>query len=462
MTKLSLSLTKHQVWAKINRGMLKRIKRPKRLLSALIGIIGVGAIGLYFMTREGYFEPINLNNPHQLTKGFLAKVLDDAGVFHQFPSELEIQINEQSTKAVVQYSFDQNLQQSMEALMKSYRPDYGALVALDAVTGRVLALVSYSSNPQYDGQNLALRASFPSASVFKVVTAAAAIAEKKMTADTVIPFNGRNHTLYRRQLAKTEYNRWTRYMTLREAFARSVNTVFGKIGAHSVGSEGIRAYAERFGFNRKISSDMPLEAGKANIKENDPWALAEASSGFTRDNTMSPLQGALMAAAVVNDGVMMEPYVIESLHQLDGAKFYSAEPHISQMVMDTHTAREIRLLMRETVSKGTSRGSFKGFARSRYGFIEVGGKTGSLTGMDPRGKYDWFVGFGESGNHRIAIAALTVHRTLWRVKSSYLARRAIEQYYSDRIKEGAPDVGSPVLTTGATRGFRKVANFGKR
>jgi hypothetical protein len=61
--------------------------------------------------------------------------------------------------------------------------------------------------------------------------------------------------------------------------------------------------------------------------------------------------------------------------------------------------------------------------------VEVGGKTGSLTGLEPRGKYDWFVGYAQHGGQKIAISALTIHGKLWRVKSSYLARRAIEQYF---------------------------------
>jgi beta-lactamase class D len=61
--------------------------------------------------------------------------------------------------------------------------------------------------------------------------------------------------------------------------------------------------------------------------------------------------------------------------------------------------------------------------------IEVGGKTGSLTGTNPPGKVDWFVGYAEAGNQRIAICALTINEKNWRVKSSYMARVAIEQWF---------------------------------
>jgi cell division protein FtsI/penicillin-binding protein 2 len=101
--------------------------------------------------------------------------------------------------------------------------------------------------------------------------------------------------------------------------------------------------------------------------------------------------------------------------------------------MDPATASEIRSLMKETVLHGTSRGSFRGFFRKDFMDFDVGGKTGSLTGFDPKGKYDWFVGYAHSSGRKIAVAALTIHEKQWRVKSSYLARRAIESYFKESV-----------------------------
>jgi cell division protein FtsI/penicillin-binding protein 2 len=277
--------------------------------------------------------------------------------------------------------------------------------------------------------HLCLRATFPSASVFKVVTAAAAIAEKNFSADSVLSFNGRNHTLYKSQVLKDHQNKWTRQVTLRSAFANSINTVFGRMGAFTVGSENLKTYASRFGFNRKISGDLPIQPGKAKLEGSD-WELAEAASGFTKENRMSPLQGALIVAAIVNDGMMMEPWLISSLHSSDGTKLYEALPKVASEKIDLKTTRELKELMRATVEEGTSRSSFRGFFKNKGQGIDVGGKTGSLTGDEPPGKYDWFVGFADSGSERIAIAALTIHEKYWRVKSSYVARKAFEYYFS--------------------------------
>ncbi len=369
---------------------------------------------------------------NKLTKNEIAEVLKGPASFYQFPSQVEIPgEGNEKTRAKIQYAFDPKLQKVMENLFHSYGPDYGAFVAMDPATGRVLSMVSFSRDRKIS-DNLALRATFPSASVFKVVTAAAAIEGHKVSADTVIPFNGRKHTLYRGQILKNNITRWTRFITLKEAFAHSINTVFGKIGAFTVGSDGLRDYANRFGFNRKIIADLPIQEGRAFIPD-DSWGLAESASGFTRENKMSPLQGALIAASVANDGVMMEPYVVESIEREEGGLIYSVEPKVANVAVNPSTARVIRSLMKETVLSGTSRSSFKGFFKKDFTLLNVGGKTGSLYGDSPPGKYDWFVGYADSGPQRIAFAALTISEKQWRVKSSYLARRAIESYFKDTL-----------------------------
>jgi cell division protein FtsI/penicillin-binding protein 2 len=370
-----------------------------------------------------------------LTRNQLALAIADSASFYRFPTEVDMaddsrQPGHTPVHGIVEYAFDPKLQEQMESEIRSYGPDYGAFVALDAKTGRILSMVSYSKNPAIK-ENLALRATFPSASVFKVVTAAAAIEEQKFNANTVISFTGQNHTLYRHNVFAKKTNRWTRYSTLKEAFAKSINTVFGKIGAYNLQPEQLRLYADRFGFNRTIASDVPFQQGRAPVS-NDPWEIAETASGYTRDNTMSPLQGALIASAIVNDGVMMEPYLVQAVYQPDGTPMYAAQPTVSSNAVDPATAREIRTLMRETVINGTCRHSFRGFHKGECTLVDVGGKTGTLSGMSPPGRYDWFVGYADNGNQKLAFASLTIHTKFWRVKSSVLARKAIETYFKNK------------------------------
>ncbi len=401
-------------------GILRAPRRALFIFLTLALVFVAGAYPLYKLAR-------NETRPSLFTKEALAEALGDSAEFYKFPGEMELPLTKTSKiKTILEYAFDPELQESMEDLFRDYKPDYGAFVAMDAKTGRVLSIVSYSAKEHVE-DNLALRSDFPSASIFKVVTAAAAIEQKQFNSGTVVPFNGRAHTLYRRNVFTDKVTRWTSFPTLKDAFAKSINTVFGKIG-NSVGREELSSYANRFGFNRKIAADLPLRPGTADIPD-DTWGLAEAASGFTRENTMSPLQGALIAAAIANDGTMMEPYVVRAVYSEKGEVLYNAEPRVASLAIDPSTASILRELMAQTVTHGTSRKAFRGFFKREYADLDVGGKTGSLTGTSPRGKYDWFVGYAMNGDQKIAVSALTVHDKLWRVKSSYLARRAFEQAF---------------------------------
>jgi penicillin-binding protein A len=366
-----------------------------------------------------------LSQANEVTGAMIARALDPSLNANRFPPEIELTFGDYSDWARVAYTIDYRLQATTKKLFEAYQPDYGALVALDATTGRILSMVSYAKKPNELG-NLSLKATFPAASVFKIVTAAAAIDENKANPDTIFHFNGANHTLYRRNIAALG----SRHMTLREAFAKSVNTVFGKLGV-SLRPRDLQLYAKKFGFNGIIPSDIPLQPGRFLIDdEDDSWSVAEVASGFNRVSVMSPLQGALMAAAIVNDGVMMEPHLVESLEDQTGTSIYRFQPKIAATAVRVGTAAELRSMMRETVTNGTSRKAFRQLLRKRsYSEYEIGGKTGSLTSISPRGRCEWFVGYALDGEHRIAVAALTVHEKIWKLKASELARLYMENYF---------------------------------
>lgn len=399
-----------------------------KILGLAAGVLAATlAFVLFVRTPDG--NPNGLYSSVGLTKEAIAAQLGASIQKGEFPDVADIEVDGVLRKAMVEYALVRESQARVQKLFDSYQPDFGAFVALDARTGRILSMVSYSRERE-DGRNLALQATFPAASVFKVVTAGAAIdGGSKATSDTVVTFNGSNHTLYKKNVNDTRVTRWTRRMTIRDAFAHSVNTVFSKLGLFYVGPSVLRTYAERFQFNRRIRADVPVEQGKANFAPEDPWSIATAASGFTQDNTMSPLQGALIAAAVANDGVMMEPYLVERIQAESGQSLYQAEEREASIALEPSSAAELRELMRETVKTGTSRKAFRQALRKRqFEDVEFGGKTGSLTGTNPVGKCDWFVGYARYRDTRIAVAALTVNEKKWRVKSSTLASEFLSNY----------------------------------
>lgn len=331
----------------------------------------------------------------------------------------------------IHFTLDPALQSKIEDVYERYSPDYAAFVALDPETGKILAMVDYSAQG-HEG-NLALKATFPAASIFKVVTSAAALDEGKVRPKSVFPVNGRYGTLYKGNL-RDYVNRWTRFITIEEAFAKSVNTVFGKIAMSRVGPQALQKYANGFGFNQKIDFELPLELGQALVPTNDDFGLAESGSGYTQRQTLNPVQGALIAASVINGGRMTMPHVVESVSTPEGSKVYEMEEGgMLFHPMDQDTAKALSMIMENTVTRGTARKEYRDYNHHPVlSKLFIGAKTGSLTGTTPQGKYDWFVGFAQSSSNpkkKIAFASMIINKKYWKVKASHIAREAIIEHF---------------------------------
>lgn len=363
----------------------------------------------------------------------LAKQLEPHFLKNDLVAETEMKFKGEDKKVKLTYTIDPDLQKEADKLLKSYKPDYGAIVMMDAETGRILAMSSFQKRGGEDMQNLALKGTFPAASVFKIVTATAALDKYHMTPESTIQFNGGNHTLYKKNVMSTKINRWTRAITLREAFARSINTVFGRIALERLEPQDIEDYAVRFGFNKNIQSDLPFASGVTQIPKEKNFRLTEMASGFNNATQMSPVQGAMIAAAVAKDGVMQVPYIVDKVQGEDGQIIFQSEPEVAAVTMTPAGAEKLKELMEATVKSGTSRTSFRSLTHNRkFKALEVGGKTGHLTGVNPRGRVDWFVGYAIGGeSEKIAVAALTVNVDYWTVKSSYLAQSMFQKHFKE-------------------------------
>lgn len=336
-------------------------------------------------------------------------------------------------KADVQYTFDPTLQNQANKLLKQYKPDYASIVAIDAKTGRVLALASYLKEDTTPG-NLAIKASFPAASIFKIIPASVALDKYDLESSMLIPFNGSSHTLYRKNVMSDTINRWTRSISLKQAFAQSVNTFFGRLALKKMEPDDLKEYAEKFQFNKPIVTDFPVDMSTAVIPTEKGYELAEVASGFNKINKLSPVQGAMMAAAIADDGIMRTPYIVDSLTNEAGEIVYHGEPVELERALTPQGAEKMRELMQATIIQGTSRKSFRPLVRNnQFMALELGGKTGSLTGDEPKGKVDWFVGYAIHGDRKIAIAAITVNKKYWTVKSAYLAQTMFKNHFKEDV-----------------------------
>jgi peptidoglycan glycosyltransferase len=179
--------------------------------------------------------------------------------------------------------------------------------------------------------------------------------------------------------------------------------VFAEVGIKT-GGEAMVETAERFGFNQKVPIDLTNPATSVFPTEftsrNQP-ALAQSSIG-QNDVAATPLQMALVAAAVANGGTIMKPHVLQDVRDTDGNVVERYDEEEWRTAMDPGTAALLRELMQEVVRSGTAtRLAVPGFL--------VGGKTGTAQlGLDPPRSHAWIIGFAgpEDGEPTIAVAAL--------------------------------------------------------
>jgi cell division protein FtsI/penicillin-binding protein 2 len=249
-----------------------------------------------------------------------------------------------------------------------------------------------------------------------------------MTQKSRLSYNGRPYTLYKSQLKKA-HNRYTRYLTLQEAFAKSINPVFGKLGIDPLGKENLAKYAQMFAFNQPIPWELPLPASHFSITE-ERYHWAEIASGFNQNTTLSPLHGALITAAVVNQGTLWVPNLVEMLSDHEDQVVYRAQPIPLKQTISPATAEMLTAMMEATVTSGTGRKAFRGYRKDAVlSRLRLGGKTGSINN-DPR--YDWFVGFArdEQGPEQLVVAALVGHEKYIGLRAVQYAKLAIKSHFS--------------------------------
>jgi penicillin-binding protein A len=195
---------------------------------------------------------------------------------------------------------------------------------------------------------------------------------------------------------------------------------------------GLKRMAEKFGFNKKLVEGVNLPPSIFNMAQ-DQYNLAEYASGLNTHTVMSPVHGAVISSVVANGGVFRYPVVIKQLESLKDKKIIYPPLKRDEQVLTPQTAEDLRTLFMGTVTSGTARASFR---RSKYLLerLEIGGKTGSLTGGEPYGKRDWFSSYAklieDKNDKGISVCIMIVNQKKWYIKSPLLAKNIMEYYYS--------------------------------
>ncbi len=328
----------------------------------------------------------------------------------------------------IRTTIDPKIQKYIQGLLKRARTLQSAVVVLNSMDGRVLAMADHDSKG--NGTNLNLKANYPAASLFKIVSAAAALEKFGYTPDTVLYFRGRRHTLYKSQLKQIK-DRWTTKTSLRKAFALSNNSVFGKLGIYVLGQQVLTEYAEKFGFNRPIPFDLPVDVSPIAVPA-DEFGLAEIASGFNKKTLISPLHATLLASATANKGMMPTPWLVDTIQGKDGQVLYHADATVLNRPVVGKAAEDLALLMQFAARSGTSRRVFRKLRRKKlFRKFEIGAKTGTINDKLDRFKYDWITAFAiaPDGKTGIAVGVLGVHGKILGTRSTEMARAIIDYYF---------------------------------
>ena len=291
----------------------------------------------------------------------------------------------------------------------------GAIVVLDPKTGAVLAKASsptYSNDQLTDllangGENAPLfdrttQALYTPGSTFKVVTLAAALESGVATLDSVyaapasIEIGGGQVTNYN----MADYGE----LDLRTAFAYSSNTVFGQL-ATQIGAEALVATARAFGYGSSVGAGFTTVASlMPDPAEMTEWETAWAGAGQPVGQHESPagpqstvMQNAMVAAAIANGGVLMEPYVVQGVTDANGSYISTTQPHALGQTCSAAVAEQVGSAMLSTVSEGTG-------AAAAIAGVDVAGKTGTAetSGEQPDA---WFIGYAP---YETPVAAIAV------------------------------------------------------
>lgn len=326
----------------------------------------------------------------------------------------------------VSYTLVPAVQQRVEKILADYAPPYAAFVAVDPQNGKVLAFADHrSSGPS--SKSFALQASQPAASLFKIVTAASLLENEGIQSRQRYCYHGGGRGVKLAHLrANAKLDKACR--TFGEALAHSTNTIFARLADKHLTPQKLTHVANQFGFEEEIPFVWPVANSRVTLpSKRVPFAAA--SAGF-HHTTISPLHAALMTAGIANDGKIPTPHIVDRI-QTGTLNFYQAKPSMLRTLASVSTTNALTRMMELTTTQGTAAKYFSKAGPELKG-VRVAGKTGSLSSQigGARRHNSWFVGFAPAENPTIAVAALVVNDPKWRIKSTYLAREALEAFFS--------------------------------
>ena len=322
--------------------------------------------------------------------------------------------------ASVQTTINPAVQQAAWDALGNYQ---GAVIALDPKTGRILAMVS---KPSYDPNVLAshdtaavntayqqlLAASGnplinrtitgdlnPPGSTFKLVMTSAALSGGSFTPDSQFPnvaslqLPGSTTVVKNDSLTTCGGGS---SVSMATALLLSCNIPFAELGMQ-MSAEAIYDQANKFGFNRSLNIPIPVEKSSYPLYT-DPAQRAMGSFG-QMDDRATPLQMAMVTAAIANNGTLMSPTLVDSIRSASLETLQSFHASVFSQPITESVAQQIQTMMLNNVTSGIA-------SNARIEGVQVGGKTGTAQNGPGEPYTLWFTGFAPVNNPKVVVAVM--------------------------------------------------------
>ncbi len=314
----------------------------------------------------------------------------------------------------VEYTLNGELTDSIWKVLKRGRVDLGHVLVMDPESGALLGYVST------DPERFPPTRPYPAASLVKVITMAAALDTAPEVVARPCRYVGNK---YRLTPGRVDPPRNGHSVSLSRALITSNNQCFAQLAVHAVGGPTLLDVIDRFGW-----FDVPGPGHAQGVivdPGDDSYALGRLGSGLGGAR-ITPLHAVSLAAALV-DGWRVEPHWIQRISDAGGRELVLPPQAPRQRVLTSELARELREMLAETTVRGTARRAFRDRrGRPLLQKVKVAGKTGSLNGKDPDGRYEWFIGVAPVDRPTIAIAVVSVQAPLYWVSASQIAAEVLK------------------------------------
>ena len=324
------------------------------------------------------------------------------------------------------YTIQGDLLRRVYDFLEKNRVPYGVFVAIEPTSGRILGMTAYSSVDPGWVKRSAYEL-YPMASLFKIITASAALETNKITPESVIEFRGNSYSENPRYWDASPRGGNNR-MDVTHAMGKSINPVYGRVASDIAGKSSVMASISRFGFNQELLPGTPTRPSQA-IEPANNHGLRLMGAGLDRDVKISPLHAAVIMSAIANGGKMMVPGLTSSIIDAQGIEKESFTPRELRRLVTPDTSASLTQMLSSTVLTGTSRKAFHDRRGRPLLDVAIAAKTGSINGTDPKGHYSWFAAFAPIKNPRIALVALVINPDKWKIKASQVGEQALEEFF---------------------------------